>query len=265
MAEQAKGILERFRLDGRTALVTGGAQGIGRAYCHALGEAGAKVAVVDRDAELARRVVAELEAKSVDAFAVEADVTEPADVTAMVGAVVERWGSLTIAVNNAGIGVWRDAVAMEFEEWRRLLAVNLDAVFLCAREEAKTMVGAGYGKIINTASMSAHIANTPQNQSAYNASKAGVLHLTRSLATEWAPSGIRVNSISPGYTRTALVNDLLATPEGQSMLPKWTERIPAGTLATPADLQGAVVFLAAEVSDYMTGADMLIDGGYCAW
>ncbi len=265
MAEQAKGILERFRLDGRTALVTGGAQGIGRAYCHALGEAGAKVAVVDRDAELARRVVAELEAKSVDAFAVEADVTEPADVTAMVGAVVERWGSLTIAVNNAGIGVWRDAVAMEFEEWRRLLAVNLDAVFLCAREEAKTMVGAGYGKIINTASMSAHIANTPQNQSAYNASKAGVLHLTRSLATEWAPSGIRVNSISPGYTRTALVDDLLATPEGQSMLPKWTERIPAGTLATPADLQGAVVFLAAEVSDYMTGADMLIDGGYCAW
>lgn len=265
MAEQAKGILERFRLDGRTALVTGGAQGIGRAYCHALGEAGAKVAVVDRDVERSRGVVAELEAKSVDAFAVEADVTEPADVTAMVGAVVERWGSLTIAVNNAGIGVWRDAVAMEFEEWRRLLAVNLDAVFLCAREEAKTMVGAGYGKIINTASMSAHIANTPQNQSAYNASKAGVLHLTRSLATEWAPSGIRVNSISPGYTRTALVDDLLATPEGQSMLPKWTERIPAGTLATPADLQGAVVFLAAEVSDYMTGADMLIDGGYCAW
>ena len=265
MADEQKSILDRFRLDGRTALVTGGAQGIGRAYCHALGEAGAKVAVVDRDVERARRVVAELEAKAVDAIAVEADVTEPDDVAAMVAAVVERWGSLTIAVNNAGVGVWRDAVDMEYDEWRRLLSVNLDAVFLCAREEAKVMGPAGYGKIVNTASMSAHIINTPQNQSAYNASKAGVLHLTRSLATEWAQAGIRVNSISPGYTRTALVDDLLATPEGQSMLPKWTERIPAGALATPADLQGAVVYLAAEVSDYMTGADLLIDGGYCAW
>lgn len=264
MAEQ-KPILERFRLEGRTALVTGGAQGIGRAFAHALGEAGAKVAIVDREDERAAAVVAELEAKSVEAIAVAADVTDPADAAAMVRAVVERWGLLTIAFNNAGIGIWRDAVAMEYDEWRRLLSVNLDAVFLCAREEAKVMGEAGYGKIVNTASMSAHIVNAPQNQSAYNASKAGVLHLTRSLAAEWAPKGIRVNSISPGYTRTALVGDLLATPEGQSMLPRWTERIPIGELATPADLQGAAVFLSAEVSDYMTGGDIVIDGGYCCW
>lgn len=143
--------------------------------------------------------------------------------------------------------------------------VNLKGVFLCAQAEAQVMLPAGYGKIINTASMSAHIANKPQNQAAYNTSKAGVLHLTRSLAAEWASRGIRVNSISPGYTRTRLVDDLLQTPPGKEMLPKWLSLTPAGRLAEVTDLQGAVVYLAAEVSDFMTGADLVIDGGYCAW
>jgi NAD(P)-dependent dehydrogenase (short-subunit alcohol dehydrogenase family) len=183
----------------------------------------------------------------------------------MVGTVVAKWGTLTIGVNNAGIGLWRDAETMDFDEWKKVIDLNLNAVYRCAQAEAKVMIEAGYGKMINTASMSAHISNTPQNQAAYNSSKAGVLHLTRSLAAEWAPKGIRVNSISPGYTRTALVEKLLESPEGQSMMPKWLERIPLGRMATPADLQGAAVYLAAEVSDYMTGTDLLIDGGYCAW
>jgi NAD(P)-dependent dehydrogenase (short-subunit alcohol dehydrogenase family) len=122
------------------------------------------------------------------------------------------------------------------------------------------MIKAGYGKIINTASMSAHIVNRPQNQVAYNTSKAGVIHLTRSLAAEWAPMGIRVNSISPGYTKTLLVEKLLETPEGKEMLPLWLEKIPIGRMATPEDLQGALCYLSAEVSDYMTGADLLVDG-----
>ena len=113
--------------------------------------------------------------------------------------------------------------------------------------------------------MSAHIVNTPQKQAAYNTSKAGVLHLTRSLAAEWAEQGIRVNSISPGYTKTPLVAEVLETPEGKSMLPKWLEKIPMARLAVPEDLQGAAVFLAGEASDYMTGSDILIDGGYCTW
>jgi NAD(P)-dependent dehydrogenase (short-subunit alcohol dehydrogenase family) len=127
------------------------------------------------------------------------------------------------------------------------------------------MLGAGYGKIINTASMSAHIVNTPQNQVAYNASKAGVIHLTRTLAAEWAPRGVRVNSISPGYTRTKLVDDLLATPIGQRMMPKWMDMTPMGRMIDVTDLQGAVVYLASEASDLMTGHDMVIDAGYCAW
>ena len=152
-----------------------------------------------------------------------------------------------------------------YDEWEKILDLNLNAVYLCAREEAKVMLRKGYGKIINTASMSGYIVNTPQNQAAYNASKAGVLHLTRSLAAEWAPKGIRVNSISPGYTKTILVEKLLETPEGKTILPKWLEKIPLGRMATTEDLQGAVCYLAASVSDYVTGSDILIDGGYCCW
>ena len=262
---EAKSILERFRLDGRTALVTGGGQGIGRAFAHALGEAGAKVAIADINGDTADEVVGELRSKDVESMAVVADVTKPEQVAGMIDKIVSAWGNLTIGVNNAGMGVWEDAETMAKASWDKIMALNLDAVFLCAQEEAKAMMKQEYGKIINTASMSAHIVNTPQNQCAYNTSKAGVLHLTRSLAAEWADRGIRVNSISPGYTRTKLVSDLLDTPIGRDMAPKWLERIPAGRMAKVTDLQGAAVYLASEASDYMTGADLAIDGGYCAW
>lgn len=261
----AKPILDRFRLDGRVALVTGGAQGIGRAFAHALGEAGAAVAVVDLNLEGAQRVVSELQGKGIDALAIKTDVTRAEQVQAMVDAVLERWGRLTIGVNNAGRGQWVDAETMSVEDWDRMLDLNLKGVFLCAQAEARVMLNAGYGKIINTASMSASISNTPQNQAHYNASKAGVLHLSRSLAAEWAPRGVRVNTISPGYTWTQLVSDLLETPIGQEMEPQWLARIPMGRMAQVTDLQGAVVYLASEASDYMTGNDMIIDGGYCAW
>ena len=223
------------------------------------------MAIIDINGDTANEVVAELERKNIESIAVVADVTKPKETADMVAVIVSKWGELTIGVNNAGMGVWEDAESMGKQTWDKLMALNLDAVLLCAQAEAKVMLQKGYGKIINTASMSAHIVNTPQNQCAYNASKAAVLHLTRSLAAEWADRGIRVNSISPGYTQTKLVSDLLETPIGQNMAPKWLERIPAGRMAKVTDLQGAVVYLASEASDYMTGADMLIDGGYCAW
>jgi NAD(P)-dependent dehydrogenase (short-subunit alcohol dehydrogenase family) len=259
------GILDRFGLDGRTALVTGGGQGIGQAFCFALGEAGAKVAVVDINLAAAEETAGLCEKRGISAIAVRTDVTSEEDVRKMMKAVIDKWGFLTIGVNNAGMGVWRAAIEQDFGEWRKLLALNLDSVFLCARHEAREMEKKGYGKIINTASMSAHISNTPQNQCAYNASKAGVLHLTRSLAAEWAPKNIRVNSISPGYTKTMLVEKLLETPEGKTMLPKWLEKIPMGRMASVEDLQGAAVYLASEASDYATGTDIIIDGGYCCW
>lgn len=258
-------ILDRFRLDGRTALVTGGAQGIGRAYAHALGEAGAAVAIVDLSLTGAQQVVEELQAKGVDAIAIQADVTQPDQVQAMMQTILDRWGKLTIGVNNAGIGQWVAAEEMNEADWDRMLDINLKGVFLCAQAEAKHMLAAGYGKIINTASMSGQIVNTPQKQAAYNISKAGVIHLTRSLAAEWAAQGVRVNSISPGYTRTQLVEDLLATPVGQEVLPQWLALTPMKRMGEVTDLQGAVVYLAAAVSDFMTGNDMVIDGGYCCW
>ncbi len=260
-----KKILDRFRLDGSPALVTGGGQGIGRALARALGEAGARVALLDMNKTTAEEVAHELAAEGIETVAVQVDVTRSADVDRAVAAVVQHFGSLTIALNNAGIGQWIDAENAPDEEWRRVMAVNLDGVFWCARAEARVMLPRGYGKIINTASMSGHIVNTPQNQVPYNASKAGVLHLTRTLAAEWAPRGIRVNSISPGYTRTQLLDDLLATPVGKTMMPRWMGMTPMGRPAEVEDLQGAVVYLASPASDFVTGADIVIDGGYTCW
>ncbi len=261
----AKPILERFRLNDRVAVVTGGGQGIGRAYAHALGEAGAAVAVADISLKTASAVAEELRAKNVDAIAIQVDVTKAAEVQAMVDAIIAKWGKLTIGVNNAGIGQWVNAEDMSEADWDRLMDINLKGIFLCCQAEARVMLPAGYGKIINMASMSGHISNTPQNQAHYNASKAGVIHLTRSLAAEWAPRGLRVNSISAGYTRTQLVDDLLSTPIGKEMLPHWMRLTPMNRMGEVTDLQGAVVYLAAEASDFMTGNDMIVDGGYCAW
>jgi NAD(P)-dependent dehydrogenase (short-subunit alcohol dehydrogenase family) len=260
-----KSILDRFRLDDRVALVTGGANGIGRGFAHALGEAGAKVAIVDIDTEGSETVAHELASKGIEAMTLDIDVTRPELMAGMVERIVDHWGTLTIGVNNAGIAEWHDAETMSVEAWRRIMDLNLDGVFYCAQAEARVMLEAGYGKIINTASMSAHIVNHPQHQAAYNTSKAAVLHLTRSLAAEWATRGVRVNSISPTYTRTKLVENFILEPVGAEKYPTWMERTPMGSMAEVGDLVGAVVYLASEASDFMTGHDVVIDGGYLTW
>jgi NAD(P)-dependent dehydrogenase (short-subunit alcohol dehydrogenase family) len=252
-------ILDRFKLDGKTALVTGGGQGIGRGYAHALGEAGASVAIVDINPTTAQQVTEEIRELGQQAISVEADVTVSADVERMVDTVVEEWGKLDIAVNNAGRVIWGKTEYVTEEDWDKVVDLNLKGVFLCAQAEARAMLPRKYGKIINTASMSASVVNRPQNQASYNASKAGVVHLTKSLAAEWAPHGIRVNCISPGYILTALVSKI---PEVAQHLPFWTELTPVGRLGQVEDLQGAIVFLASDASDFMTGHDLVIDGGY---
>lgn len=261
----AKSILDRFHLNGRTALVTGAGSGIGRGYAHALGEAGAAVAVADIVSERAETVAHELANKGIESIAIQVDVTKEDSVAAMVDSIMKKWGKLTIGVNNAGAGQWVDAEKQSFADWKKLMDLNLNGVFLCAQAEARVMLAAGYGKIISTASMSGTIVNTPQNQAAYNTSKAAVIHLTKSLAAEWSTKGVRVNCISPGYTRTALVDTFLATAEGAQVMPIWMSMTPMGKMLDVTDLQGAVVYLASEASDFMTGHDLVVDGGYTVW
>lgn len=256
------GVLDRFKLDGKTALVTGGGQGIGQGYAHALAEAGASVAIVDINPVTAKKVSEEIRELGQRSIAIEADVTIAGDVRRMVDTVMEKWGKLDIAVNNAGRVIWCNTVDVPEEDWDKVVDLNLKGVFLCAQAEARVMIPQKYGKIINTASMSASIVNKPQNQASYNASKAGVVHLTKSLAAEWAPHGIRVNSISPGYTLTALVNKI---PAVAKYLPYWTELTPVGRLGEIDDLKGAIIFLASDASAFMTGHDLVIDGGYSVW
>ena len=253
------GILERFSLTGRTALVTGAGQGIGKAYALALAEAGADVAIVDINMETAEQTAAEIAALDRRSMAIQTDVTQREAVHAMVQCIVDAWGRLDIGVNNAGIGRWADAESMSEADWDAVVDLNLKGVFLCCQAEAQVMLAQGSGSIVNTASMSASIVNRPQNQVAYNASKAGVVQLTKSMAAEWAKRGVRVNCISPGYTRTPLVDQVA------HLVPGWLADIPMGRMAETSDLQGAVVYLASDAAAYVTGHDLVVDGGFLLW
>ena len=253
-------ILERFSLANKTALVTGGGRGIGAALARALAEAGADVAVADRDPQTAQQTAADLAALGVRTLAVQVDVTDAAQVGDMVAAVVDAWGRLDVAVNSAGIANRSPAEDLTEEAWDAVVDIDLKGIFLCTREEGRVMLGQGAGSIINIASMSGQIVNRPQLHSHYNAAKAGVIQYTRSCAAEWADRGVRVNSLSPGHTRTPMTVD--AVPE---MGATWLGNTPMGRLGTPEDLQGATIFLASSASAYVTGHDLVVDGGYTLW
>ena len=254
------GILELFSLKGRTAFVTGAARGIGRGIARGLGQAGARVALVDRDGEAARDTAGQLAAEGLECLALEADVTRRDQVEAAIEALLERWGpGLDIAVNNAGICHNAPAESLAEEDWDRVLDLDLKAVFLCAQAAGRRMIARGSGSIINIASMSAQVVNFPQPQAAYNAAKAGVVQLTRSLAVEWAAYGVRVNCISPGYVNTDLLKP------ARRLHPQWLERTPQKRFGEPWEIAGAAVYLASEAARFCTGTDLVVDGGYTLW
>lgn len=255
------GVLNKFRLDGQVALVTGAGQGIGRALAHGLGEAGCKVAVADLELSRAETVAKELADKGIPSLAIKVDVSKKAETVEMVKTILDKWGDLHIACNNAGVVFHSDSEDTSELEWARTMGVNLNGVFYCCQAEAKHMLTKNYGKIINTASMSATIVNHPQKQVAYNTSKAGVVHMTKTLGCEWAERGVRVNCISPGYIDTPLnQSESLMAVRNQ-----WIKETPMQRLGTVDDLVGAVLYLASPLSDYMTGNDVVIDGGFTSW
>jgi len=252
-------ILDQFKLTGKKAFVTGGARGIGKSIATAFAQAGADVAIVDLDFATAQQTAKELEQFGVRTLAMKTDVTQPAEVNAMLETIVKAFGAVDIVFNNAGICINVKAEDMTYEQWKRIVDINLTAVFLVAQAAGKQMIKQGHGSIINTASMSGHIVNEPQPQAAYNATKAAVIQLTKSLATEWAPYNIRVNSISPGYIGTEM------TLKATQWIPLWEKRTPLGRMGKPEELQGIVLYLASDVSSYATGSDFIIDGGFSCW
>ncbi|XP_043978190.1 uncharacterized protein zgc:113054 isoform X1 [Gambusia affinis] len=254
-------ILDRMRLDGKVAYVTGGGQGIGRGFAHALGEAGAKVAVVDIDQTKAEAVVKELLLKGINAIPIPADISKLDDVQRMVDTILSKWGAIHIACNNAGINKNSASEDTSLEEWDQTFSVNLRGMFMCCQVAGRVMLKQGYGKIINTASMASIIVPHPQKQISYNTSKAGVVKLTQTLGTEWIDRGVRVNCISPGIVDTPLIHSEDLRP----LVQRWLSDIPAGRLAQVTDLQAAVVYLASDVSDYMTGHNLVIEGGQSLW
>lgn len=257
MTSVGNATLDAFRLEGQVCLVTGGAQGIGLAIAHGLRDAGGHVIIADRDKDRGQYAAADL-----GGHFVEMDVTDSVSVDTAFEAVVAQHGRLDVLVNNAGIVKNTAALDTDDASWRALMAVNLDGVFYCCRSAARFMIRQRSGSIVNIASMSGSIANRPQPQASYNASKAAVIHLTRSLAAEWAADGIRVNSLSPGYVGTELTKRGFENEEWREA---WISGTPLARLAKPEEMAPGVVFLASRASAFMTGSDLVMDGGYTIW
>jgi NAD(P)-dependent dehydrogenase (short-subunit alcohol dehydrogenase family) len=255
--------LEKFKLGGKIAVVTGGGQGIGLASVEALAEAGARVVIADRDAKVAAQGQASLKAKGYDVDIIDMDVTNSAQVAKVASELVKRYGKVDILVNNAGIARSETpAETVADEHWLNVLDVNLNGTFWCCREFGKHMLTAKSGAIVNIGSMSGFIVNKPQEQSYYNASKAAVHHLTKSLAAEWGARGVRVNAVAPTYIETPLNAFVKNNPP---MYNAWIGGTPMARLGQVEEIASVVLFLASEAASLMTGSIVLVDGGYTCW
>lgn len=251
--------LEKLRLDGRTAVVTGAGQGIGFACAQALGEAGAEVVVAEMLADRAQSAAAALADKGIKAHSEVLDVTD----SGAVERLADKFPQASILVNNAGVAK-SDVKAEDTSDdhWRFHMAVNLDAVFFCCRSFGRRMLEQGRGSIVNIGSMSGVIVNKPQPQSFYNASKAAVHHLTKSLAAEWATRGVRVNAVAPTYIATPLTKFGM---ENKAMADMWIDMTPMARVGEPEEIASVVLFLASDAASLLTGSIVLADGGYTCW
>jgi NAD(P)-dependent dehydrogenase (short-subunit alcohol dehydrogenase family) len=249
-----------FSLEGRTALVTGGNQGLGKAFAFGLAEAGARVAICGRREDANQATVAEARTAGHDFVAITADITDDDQVAAMTATALEAFGGrIDVLVNNAGTCYHAPAFDVTDEEWASVFDLNVRALWKASLAVGARMRDQGGGSIVNIGSMSGYIVNRPQWQPAYNASKAAVHHLTKSLAVEWAPYRIRVNAVAPGYVKTEMAP--VDRPEFQRY---WIEDCPQQRFALPEEIAPSVVFLASDAATFITGSILVADGGYTA-
>ena len=253
-------IFDKFSLRGKVAIVTGGNRGVGRAIALGFAEAGAAVAIVARDEKKSEETLAELRARGASAIAVTANVAQRSDLEAMLATVTQELGPVDVLVNNAGIGFHADALTLDDSDWRRVLATNLDAVWMASQIVGRQMVARKAGSIINSGSISGLIVNRPQWHSPYGISKAAVHHLTKSLAAEWAGKGVRVNAIAPGYVKTEIANT-----EYEDYRHYWRDEVPMQRYASPDEIAPIALLLASDAGSFITGSVFVVDGGYTLW
>jgi NAD(P)-dependent dehydrogenase (short-subunit alcohol dehydrogenase family) len=250
-------------LAGRVAVVTGGARGLGHSMARALGRQGVDIGLVDLLDQVhgsAQSLAADLGVRSVGATA---DVTSAGDVAAAFAHIGAELGSPSLLVNAAGITLWEDSLEVTPGDWRKVIDINLTGTFLCCQALGRACRDGGHpGAIVNVSSMSGRVVNVPQHQASYNASKAAVDQLTKSLAVEWAQLGVRVNAVAPGYFLSDMTRQFTeANPE---LAQRWREMIPVGRMGEPQDLDGLVTFLCSDASAYIVGQSIVIDGAYTA-
>lgn len=254
--------MDLFRLDGDVALVTGAGSGIGQAIAIGLAEAGADVACFGHTSKGGLdETAARIAALGRKALAITGSVTSEADLADAVERIEKELGALTVAVNNAGIGGAHAAESMPRETWEWLYEINVSGVFLSCQAQARVMLPRSKGSIINVASMSGSIVNRGLLQAHYNSSKAAVIHMSKSLAMEWSDRGLRVNVLSPGYTLTPMNR----RPEVADQVKIFQRDTPMGRMATPEEMVGPTVFLASRAASFVTGIDLIVDGGFVCW